>query len=57
MYRIFEIKTNELIHETEQLRKAKDFAELYKKNFGKDSRIQHCQDIWSTQTLDQIIPR
>lgn len=57
MYRIFEIETGKLIHENEKLGKAKDFAELYKKNFGKDSRIQYCQDVWSTQSIDEIYPQ
>lgn len=51
MYRVIEIKTGQVLYEHENLDKAKDYAELYKKNMGKDSFIQDCRLIWSTQSI------
>jgi hypothetical protein len=55
MYRVLELRTGRLLYENEKLDKAKNYAELYKKNMQKGSTIQKCETIWSTETLDEFI--
>lgn len=55
IYRVLELNTGRLLHESNKLDKAKAYAELYKINIGKDSTIQECRTIWSTETLDNLL--
>lgn len=55
LYRVLEIGTGRLLHETENWEKAKNYATLYKKNMRTGSTIQRCETIWSTETLDELL--
>lgn len=55
IYKVFEIGSGRLLYETEKLDKAKDYADLYKKNIKRGCTIQRCDTIWSTETLDELL--
>lgn len=55
IYKVLEIGSGRLLHETEKLDKAKRWAELYKLNMGKGCTIQRCETIWSTETLGELL--
>lgn len=55
IFRVYDLNEEVPIFESPSFEKAKWYAELYKKNLNKESFIQKCETIWSSQTLDELL--